>query len=161
MACIFHFPLKKTEPSLECIDSLVLRLRNQLSEHKPIITHHIMHWLQYIPVSFFSKIRFIQKNGTQSVFTLHKWLAYRNIAERIRNKNSALDFSFSALIFFNMDLKSKNGRKTTKFSIFLLKEDGRSEIPDIQKKHALRIKKNAKDVLLTVSVGLGYWNVTH
>ena len=65
--------------------------------------------------------RFNKKNRTQSVFMLQRWIAYQNIAERIKNKSSALDFSFSALFFFNMDLKSKNGRKTTNFSIFLLK----------------------------------------
>jgi len=84
----------------------------------------------------FSKIRFIKKNRTQSLFMLQKWLAYQNIAERIRNKNSALDFSFSALIFFNMDLKSKNGRKTTNFSIFLLKGSWKKNSDLISKKQS-------------------------
>ena len=78
-------------------------------------------WRRFSQLFVFSKIRFIKKNRTQSVFMLQKWLAYQNIAKRITNNSSDLDFSFSALFFFNMDLKSKNCRKTTNFSIFLLK----------------------------------------
>ena len=65
---------------------------------------------------------FIKKNRTHSVFLLQSWLAYQNIAERIKNKNSALDFSFSSLFFFcNMDLKSNNFRKTTDLIFFYSK----------------------------------------
>ena len=64
--------------------------------------------------------RFIKNNRTQSAFMLQRWLAYKNIAERIRNRKSALYFSFSALFFCNIDLKSNNIRKITDFSFFLL-----------------------------------------
>ena len=60
--------------------------------------------------------RFIKNNRTQSVFMLQKWLTYQNIAERITNNSSALDFLFSASVFCNMDLKSNICRKTTDFS---------------------------------------------
>ena len=43
---------------------------------------------------------FTKKNRTQSVFMLQRWIAYKNIAEGIRNRNWALDFSFSAMFFF-------------------------------------------------------------
>ena len=64
--------------------------------------------------------RFIKKNRAQAVFMLRRWIAYQNIAERIRNRSSFLDFSFSALFFFcNMDLKSISCRKIIDFSFFL------------------------------------------
>ena len=44
--------------------------------------------------------RFLKRNRAQSVFMLQRWFAYENIVERIRNRSSALDFSFSSLFFF-------------------------------------------------------------
>ena len=68
----------------------------------------------------FSKKRFIKKKRAQSVFMLQRWLANENIAERIMNKNSALDCSFTALFICNIGLNRKIfEKKKLDLSMFL------------------------------------------
>ena len=59
----------------------------------------------------FSGFSFFKTNKTQSVLILQKWIANQNVFERIKNKQSTAEFSFSASVFRNMDLKSANFRK--------------------------------------------------
>ena len=54
----------------------------------------------FLSIQFFFDIRLFKNYRTQSVFVLQTRIVYQNIAERIRNKRSALDFSFSAPFFF-------------------------------------------------------------
>ena len=65
----------------------------------------------FLSFQFFSENRSIKKNRTQSDFMLRRWLAHQYIAESIRNRSSALDFSFPALLLCKMDLKSNKCRK--------------------------------------------------
>ena len=81
------------------------------------------HWFTFSKLwGRFSQLqnRFIKNNRTHSVFMLQSWLAYQNIAERIRNRRSALDFSLSALFFVKWTWSRKIVEKITNFSFYLL-----------------------------------------
>ena len=68
-------------------------------------------WGYFSQLLVFSITGLLKRIKTLSVFMLQRWLAYQNVSKRIRNKQSALDFSFSAQFFFcNMDLNSNDCR---------------------------------------------------
>ena len=88
-------------------------------------------WGRFSQLSVFPKNRFIKNDRTKYVFMLQIWLAYQNLDERIRNKNSALDFTFSAQFFLYGPEVEKNG-----FQFFSIRRLTKKNSDIIEKKQS-------------------------